>query len=273
MAKLIFLLDGNVMKEYILDKERMTIGRRASNDIYIDNLAISGEHAVLVTADENTYLEDLNSTNGTLVNKKPVRKQALTHGDEIGLGKYTLKYLKNGVANTAQSNGFSDTVMVQPEVEATDEGRSNAHVLAEVEPPLNQMPEELEAQSSQPESEQNNVEQNDVVQDDTAIAEQAASGASATAEANTQAQEPRLQILNGESAGGALSLDKTMVKVGTQGEQVAVVTKRQDGYFITHVAGDKYPVINGEQVGAQAIALKNHDEIEVLGVVMEFRFD
>ena len=72
MAKLIFLLDGNVLKEYVVDKERITIGRRASNDIQIDNLAISGEHAIIVTTGEDSYLEDLNSTNGTLINDKKI---------------------------------------------------------------------------------------------------------------------------------------------------------------------------------------------------------
>lgn len=266
MAKLIFLLDGNVMKEYILDKERMTIGRRASNEIYIDNLAISGEHAVLVTIDQETYLEDLNSTNGTLVNKKSVKKQTLTHGDEIGLGKYTLKYLKDSVTNIAEQNGFSDTVLVQPELGPVALEQSDADIFEEGKASLNQKPDESEPKPNPVESEQDDATQSNISE------AQTVSDASESSVADTQ-QQPRLQILNGENAGSALSLDKTMVKVGTSGVQVAVVTKRQNGYFLTHVAGDHYPVINGEQIGAQAIALNNHDEIEVLGVKMEFRFD
>ena len=73
MAKLHFLLDGNPMGEFELDKERITIGRRPSNQIHIDNLAVSGEHAVIVTIGNDSFLEDLNSTNGTMVNGKAIK--------------------------------------------------------------------------------------------------------------------------------------------------------------------------------------------------------
>ena len=93
MAKLILSMDGLVLKEIPLVKERMTIGRRASNDIQIDNLAISGEHAAVVTILNDSFLEDLNSTNGTLINGQPAKKHFLKNNDVIELGKYKLKYL------------------------------------------------------------------------------------------------------------------------------------------------------------------------------------
>ena len=73
MAKLILSLDNALLSEYQLDKERMTIGRRPTNDIHIDNLAVSGEHAAIVQMGNDFYIEDLESTNGTLVNEKPVK--------------------------------------------------------------------------------------------------------------------------------------------------------------------------------------------------------
>ncbi len=94
MAKLVFLLDGNVVKETMLDKGRISIGRRASNDVHIDNLSISGEHAVVVTTTDGSYIEDLNSTNGTIVNKVKIKKHIFVDGDLIGLGKYKLRYLQ-----------------------------------------------------------------------------------------------------------------------------------------------------------------------------------
>ena len=93
MAKLILSMDGLVLKEIALTKERMNIGRKASNDIQIDNLAISGEHAAVVTILNDSFLEDLNSTNGTLVNGQPAKKHFLKNGDVIELGKYKLKYV------------------------------------------------------------------------------------------------------------------------------------------------------------------------------------
>ncbi|WP_153111942.1 FHA domain-containing protein [Propionivibrio limicola] len=93
MAKLVLSMDGLVLKEIALDKERMTIGRKPVNDIQIDNLAISGEHAVIVTILDDSFLEDLNSTNGTQVNGQAVKKRQLMHEDVVSLGKYKLKYL------------------------------------------------------------------------------------------------------------------------------------------------------------------------------------
>ena len=91
MARLILSMDGLVLKEIPLTMERLTIGRRPSNDIQIDNLAISGEHAAITTILDDSFLEDLNSTNGTLVNGQPVQRHALKNGDVIELGKYKLK--------------------------------------------------------------------------------------------------------------------------------------------------------------------------------------
>jgi predicted component of type VI protein secretion system len=98
MAKLILSMDGLVLKEIALLKERMSIGRKAHNDIQIDNMAISGEHAAVVTILNDSFLEDLNSTNGTLVNGQSVKKHFLKDGDVIELGKYKMKYLVAAVA-------------------------------------------------------------------------------------------------------------------------------------------------------------------------------
>ena len=92
MAKLYFSLDGNALGEFALNKERITIGRRPTNNIHIDNLAVSGEHAVITTIAGDSFLEDLNSTNGTIVNQKPVKKHVLNHADVIEFGKYQLRF-------------------------------------------------------------------------------------------------------------------------------------------------------------------------------------
>ena len=93
MAKLILSLDGQVIKEFTLTKERSTIGRKPHNDIQIDNLAVSGEHAIIMTILNDSFLEDLGSTNGTLVNGKPVKKHFLQNNDVVEIGKYKLKYV------------------------------------------------------------------------------------------------------------------------------------------------------------------------------------
>jgi hypothetical protein len=91
MAKLIMSLDGSIIREIPLDKERVTIGRKPTNDVQIENLAVSGEHARVVTILNDSFLEDLGSTNGTLVNGAPVKKHILQSNDLIEIGKYKLK--------------------------------------------------------------------------------------------------------------------------------------------------------------------------------------
>lgn len=98
MATLILSMDGLVLKEINLDKDRITIGRKPSNDVQIDNPAISGEHAAVTTLQGSSFLEDLDSTNGTLVNGKTIKRHALCHDDVIEIGKYKLKYLHEGGA-------------------------------------------------------------------------------------------------------------------------------------------------------------------------------
>ena len=98
MPKLIVSIDGVVIKEAQLTKDRTTLGRRPYNDIVIDNLAVSGEHAVLQMAGGEVVLEDLNSTNGTYVNGKTVKKQSLQAGDTIEIGKYKIRFLGDAVA-------------------------------------------------------------------------------------------------------------------------------------------------------------------------------
>ena len=227
MAKLILSMDGLVLKEITLTKERMTIGRKASNDIQIDNLAISGEHAAVVTILNDSFLEDLNSTNGTLVNGQPVKKHFLKNGDAIELGKYKLKY----VAEQAPSNEASDfekTVVLRPNTLRPPSGG----VLA---------------------------------------AAQASPAASAPAPTPPAPGLPAaIQVLNGANAGRELELTKTLTTLGKPGVQVAVIARRPHGYFITHVEGAQFPIINGQLIDAQAHALSDHDVIELSGIKMEF---
>ena len=93
MPKMIVSLDGIVVKDVVLTKNRTTLGRRPYNDIVIDNLTVSGEHALLQKVGQTVYIEDLNSTNGTYINGKAVKKQLLAHNDTIEVGKYKIKYL------------------------------------------------------------------------------------------------------------------------------------------------------------------------------------
>jgi pSer/pThr/pTyr-binding forkhead associated (FHA) protein len=110
MPKMIVSIDGVVIKEVQLTKDRTTLGRRPYNDIVIDNLAVSGEHAVLQMSGNEVYLEDLNSTNGTYINGKAVKKQLLANNDTIEIGKYKIKFIHEQPAFA----GSEKTVILKP---------------------------------------------------------------------------------------------------------------------------------------------------------------
>ncbi len=108
MGKLVVSLDGVVIKEVQITKDKTTLGRRPYNDIVIDNLAVSGEHAVLQMVGADVFIEDLNSTNGTYINGKAIKKQLLTHNDTVEVGKYKIKYLVD------ESGEYEKTMIMRP---------------------------------------------------------------------------------------------------------------------------------------------------------------
>jgi len=229
MAKMILSMDGLVLKEIQLDKERLTIGRKPHNDIQIDNLAISGEHAAIVTILSDSFLEDMNSTNGTLVNGQAIKKHFLRNNDIVELGKYKLKYMADS----------QDATPAAAEHEKTTAAR---------------------AASLRPEDMQ-------LVDHGTRSNVGARSNVSG---AKIGAPVAVVQLLTGAHAGKELELTKTLTTLGKPGLQVAVIAKRSPGYFITHVEGEYFPVVNGQVLDAQARQLKDHDVIEIAGIKMEF---
>lgn len=246
MAKLNFSLDGKLLGEFTLDKERITIGRRPTNDIHIDNLAVSGEHAMILTLGKDSFLEDLNSTNGTMVNQKLIKKHVLQHNDVIEFGKYQLKFLSDAPAQKTPNDGFEKTVLVnKPAAQANTPPQA-----AEAPQPVAEPAPIAAAPVPAP-----------VVQPVTQVAP-----------APSAAGVAQIKMLDGENAGQEVLLNRAMVKLGTPGAQLAVITKRPNGYFISHVEGDKRPLLNGQSIGMQAHMLKHQDKIEVAGVEMEFHF-
>jgi pSer/pThr/pTyr-binding forkhead associated (FHA) protein len=126
MPKMIVSIDGVVIKEVQLTKDRTTLGRRPYNDIVIDNLAVSGEHAVLQMTGNEVYLEDLNSTNGTYVNGKAVKKQLLQNSDTVEIGKYKIKYINEVAGPTFEKTMILKAGAVVPPMPAPSVGAAPA---------------------------------------------------------------------------------------------------------------------------------------------------
>src|SRR6201996_3538087 len=108
MPKMIVSIDGVVIKEVQITKDKTTLGRRPYNDIVIDNLAVSGEHAVLQMVGSDVFIEDLNSTNGTYINGKAVKKQLLSNNDVVEVGKYRIKFLAE------DAEDYEKTMILRP---------------------------------------------------------------------------------------------------------------------------------------------------------------
>ena len=265
MAKLILSMDGLVLKEIVLSKERTTIGRKPHNDIQIDNLAVSGEHAVIVTILADSFLEDLGSTNGTCVNGKTVKKHFLQNNDVIELGKYKLKYISEAQPGAAKAADFEKTMILRPG--------------AMRKPPEPQPPAAAVVPAGHV----------DTIPGAPAAASAAAAAGAARAHGDTQigmaepaahaapppapaapVRHAMLQLLSGANAGKELELTKPLTTLGKPGVQVAVITRRPQGFFITHVEGASKPTVNGTPIELQAHALNDHDIIELAGVKVEF---
>jgi pSer/pThr/pTyr-binding forkhead associated (FHA) protein len=230
----VLTLDGQVLAEYNMNKERYTVGRLPDNDIRIDNPAVSGHHSLIINILNDSFLEDLNSTNGTYVNGKLIKKHALQHGDVITVGHHQLRFVED---DDAQQDEFEKTMVIQPSqrpVEKIQEARAKSEPVATATA--------------------------------TNIRRQLPDGAQ-------QVKKARLQVLSGAFAGRELELSKALTTLGRPGVQVAAVTRRADGFYIVHVESDKpdnYPLVNGTPIGAQARRLSDNDVIQLAGVKMGF---
>lgn len=206
-AKLILSLDGIVLQTCPIDKERITIGRRPENDIVIDNLAVSGDHAVIKTILQDSFLEDLNSTNGVAVNGVTVKQYHLKNNDVIEIGKFRLKYHDDKPVGKTREDVERTMVMRTP------------------------------------------------FGSPSAKSEKAAPA--------SQGQPGVMKVLSGDDAGTEIDLDKNFVMLGAKGVQVAVVTRRPQGYFVTHVEGVRHPVLNGRELNEHPHLLKAGDVLEL----------
>ncbi len=236
VAKLITTSSTGEATEFELTNETTTIGRKPGNDIQIDNLSVSGRHAQVITILEDSFLEDLGSTNGTYVNGKLVKKHALEDGDNITLGKYQITYQN---ASSGGEQDFEQTMIIRP----GEAGMPSAAGGKEIDKSVQKI--------------------------SAAIASEAAT----TAASPMANKEACLQLLSGANAGKELILTKALTTIGQPGVQVAAITRRPQGFFLIHVDGgpsNNVPKVGGLPIGSNAHELKSHDIIEVAGVKMEF---
>jgi hypothetical protein len=238
MARLILSLGGQVLAEFNMTKERYTVGRLPDNDIRIDNPAVSGHHSLVINILNDSFLEDLSSTNGTYVNGKLIKKHALQHSDVITVGHHQLRFVETVAEDEEQDDEFARTMIIDSSQEAlqrhTQKLSQNAEMAAE--------PAGVEA-------------------------------AVAVKPLPKPIFNAKVQVLNGKFAGREVELNKALTTLGSPGVQVIAITKRSEGYFIVLVENKKQddpPKVNGESLGSPARQLNDNDVVELIGIKMGF---
>ncbi|MDR0227018.1 MAG: FHA domain-containing protein [Burkholderiaceae bacterium] len=239
MPTLVISIDGAVIKEVQLSKERTTLGRRPYNDIVIDNLAVSGEHAVLTIAEDGSVLiEDLRSTNGTYVNGQPVLRHALSHGDLLDIGRYKIRF-------------------VQQERSAT---RTALAAIAAASAALASAPSTRPARLDEA-----------VASSQFGITSTGFDHTLPPSMAGLATRHAAIRMLNGHAAGREVPLVKIVTTLGKPGVAVAAITQKPHGFVLAQLEGEAPSLtLNGQQVGPHPTPLQHGDTVELAGTQMQF---
>jgi len=232
MATIQIIFNGDVIQERELAKEIITIGRKSDNDIQLDNLAVSGHHAKILTVLNDSFIEDMNSTNGTYLNGSLVNKKPLTHHDVIKIGKHEIKYINE---NAQPGDAFGKTMIINPDSDGMQETEGSAAI--------DQSVSRLAAE---------------IASSDKGSIGQKQAKIRLTSGANTGKELSLTKVLT------------TLGKPGIQ--VAAITRRPTGYFLIYIDGGDSTgrPKVNNEEIGSAAHELKNSDEIEVAGVKMCF---
>lgn len=232
MATIQIIFNGEVIQELDVAKETMTIGRKSDNDIQLDNLAVSGHHAKILTLHNDSFIEDMNSTNGTYLNGSLVNKKALSNNDVIKIGKHEIKYINK---NAISSGDFEKTMIINPD----SDGMQATEGSAAIDQSVNKIAAEIASSDSGKTSHKK-------------------AKIRLTSGTNTGKEMPLTKVLT------------TLGKPGVQ--VAAITRRPTGYFLIHIDGGDNSgrPKVNNVEIGSAAHQLHNSDEIEVAGVNMCF---
>lgn len=251
--KVVLVLNNKPLGELSLSAPRITIGRRTTCDIAIDHPAISGTHAVIYLENNAYVIEDLESTNGTLVNGVAVKKHVLQHLDVIEIGRHKLYYFDDASIMDARAAmdttvSFAATVLPSvPRPAANDASDAPIEATQGLMRDTKQLMEELEVYP---------LEAPEVAQKP--VGPKPASPAYV------------LRYLSGPHAGEIVELDRDSVTLGEPGSHTVAVMRRSSGYFLTHLTSKSTLRVNGTQLGPGAQRLSEYDFIDIDGTMIEF---
>ena len=232
MAKIIIKFNNDVVDHIDLKQGDMKIGRKPGCEIHVDNLSVSGEHANVFTVGEDSFIQDLGSTNGTFINNKKVTKHHLKNGDTVVIGKHSLIYLSDSARAGQPPEDFARTVIINPS--------------RTVEPkPVSRPPT-----------------------DAAAITLETKPKDSSKAEAERQ-RVGAIFVLSGLNSGKRIDLTKKITNLGSAGKRAGAITQTAESFVLTPGA-DETPKLNGRPIPSEGSKLKNGDLIEVAGTRLQF---
>ena len=234
MPTLVISIDGAVIKEVQLTKERTTLGRRPYNDIVIENLAVSGEHAVLSLMGGKVSIEDLRSINGTFVNGRAIQKHDLLNGDLLDIGRYKIRFL--------------NTVLKDSDAPVAQTGKTLAHI------------------SEEPDSDYGKLASSSGFGEISSFASTIQGAVSSLPDRHAV-----IRMLTGSMAGKEVSLYKVVTTLGKPGVAIASITQKPHGFVLTQLEGESVALkLNGQVVGPLSVPLLNGDTVELAGSSMRF---
>jgi predicted component of type VI protein secretion system len=258
VSKLVLFLADGRMLDIRLDRERMTIGRRPDNEVCLPYPAVSGEHAAVITILADSFLEDLGSTNGTLVNGRPITKHFLRDRDQIDIGLQRLVYVVDESAVlepprellAADARGLAEKVGAVAKPMPLLRGTAVAEPAAGAPPPSASAPRRPATVAS-------------------AAPPAPASVPPGAPKTPPVSVAPSIKVLTGANAGRTLELVKDETLIGRVGLQVAALRRTAHGILLFPVDGNRAPTVNGTPAGADGLPVRPGDVIEIAGARLE----
>jgi pSer/pThr/pTyr-binding forkhead associated (FHA) protein len=230
MAKIIIKFNNDVVDHVDLRQGDMKIGRKPGCEIQIDNLSVSGEHANIFTVGEDSFIQDLGSTNGTFINNKKISKHHLKNGDTVVIGKHSLIYLTESTRASRAPDEFAKTVIISPSRTVEPKPAAAAPASERAAITLETKPKEAPAMAER-------------------------LGA--------------IFVLSGVNSGKRIDLTKKITNLGSAGKRAGAITQTSDGFMLAPGA-DEVPKLNGRPIPHEGSKLKNGDVIEVAGTRLQF---
>ncbi len=254
--------DGNTV-DVRLARERTTIGRRADNDICLPDLAVSGEHAVVVTILADSFLEDLGSTNGTLVNGKAIAKHFLRDRDQVEIGRHKLIYCAddNAVLEGEAIRALAARTAARHLGEVVDSARPFVRAKKELAPETGVVASAPDPSRAVQEARHLPVTKESPVDEP------------GPAEAPPPLSPPALasiKVLTGINAGVSVPLTKAETTIGRPGVQVAAIVRTGGLFVLKPIEGGKPLLINDQPIDGGAKVLSPGDVIAIAGTRIEF---